>query len=355
MPRSDDDEGFPPPKRRSTLGIPVIRGDMPEPLTSAEIKRRLLALRAHAKMLLDDPSTARYEYKIEGCGDNRVSVVRFGADMTASAVELYRDYFRGPAPTALNPRDITHLVAFRRPEWATRDGSVSERQENQILFAFRVHGGKTHYWPAWVFADGGSNALRNKRWHELMRHTIIPETIAFYADARASADSEGRTLTCALCGAAEKTGQRLHVDHAGPAYFATILFEFCRSRGWVREDGSVGVSINCRLAEPGEKRTMELMPIVLETVPPTVAGDFAEYHRGFPKTLRLLCGKCNNNKANKPDAVLERYKVGGRLFASDQYPRPPSPPAQTFVYQGLRLTLLPPSALPPAPPTSEQD
>lgn len=357
MPRSDDEEGFPPPKRRSTLGIPVIRGDMPEPLNITEIRERMTDIRKHAASLLDDPETPRREVTLEGCTEP-VTVVRLGRDWTDQAVELYGKYFRGPALNLLQPADITHLVAFRRPAWATSTwrptDENTERRPGQVLFALRVKGGKIHYWSAWAMYEGKYETMVRGIWHDLMRAETYPETNAFYNTARAAADSEGRKLTCALCGCSEEPGQTLHVDHAAPAHYARILLDFCRSRGWAREDGSIGTSINARHARPGEPWTYAFMPLVLETVPSTVAADFAEYHRNN-MTLRLLCGTCNNAVEQKPVTGMAKYNIGGKIVASDQYPRLPLPPIQTHYYQPVHVDLVPPAALPPAPATSEED
>lgn len=367
MPRPDTedaDAGLPPPKRRSTLGVPRDDPKTLDTLTDAEIKRRMAAIREHARKVLEDPSSEWRTGRLEGC-EHEIRYVRFGRDWADRTIEMYFDHFRGPAVSLLPIKEITHVIAFWQPEWARAsrdneddDGNRSDDEPSRprkILMGFRVHGGRLHYWAAWALSEGSIENNYRRRWDFMMRAAVHPETRAFYEAARAAADLEGRRVTCALCGCEEPPGTQLHVDHVGPAFFSRILLEFCRSRGWQREDGSIAVQINARLSEPGEARPYPCMPLVIESVPPTAAADFAEYHRNFDKTLRLLCRKCNGAGPQKPKRSSFKYTVGGRIIANNPWPRPLSPVRGTYYVSPTTIEILKSPALPRAPPTSEQD
>lgn len=363
----DPEAGLPAPKRKSTLGVPRDDPKTLEPLTDAEIKRRMAAIREHARQVLEDPLSEWRTGRLEGT-EHDIRYVRFGSDWAKRAIEMYFDHFRGPAVSLLPIKEITHVLAFWQPEWArtNRDNEDDDDHNDhndddepgrprKILMGFRVHGGRLHYWAAWAVSEGSIENNYRRRWDFLMRAAVHPETRAFYEAARAAANREGRRVTCALCGCEEAPGARLHVDHTGPAFYSRILLEFCRSRGWQREDGSIAVTINARPSEPGEAPTYPCMPLVLETVPPTAAADFAEFHRNFDKTLRLLCRKCNGAGPQKPKRSPFKYTVGGRLIVNNPWPRPLSPVRGTYYSSSVTIERIESPALPRAPPTSEED
>jgi hypothetical protein len=359
MPRSDSEEGFPPPKRRSRLGVPRDDPKTLDMLTDAEIKRRMAAIRDHAREVLEDPLSEWRTGRLEGC-EHEIRYVRFGRDWAERAIKMYFDHFRGPAVSLLPLDDITHVIAFWQPEWAkstedSDDNDDDPQQPRKILMGFRVHGGKLHYWAAWAMSEGTTKRMYKRRWGALMRSAVRPEIDEFYDAARASADREGRRVTCALCGCDEPPGQRMNVDHMGPAYYSRILLEFCRTRGWQREDNSIAVLINARPSRPGEARNFPCMPLVLETVPPTAAGDFAEYHRNFPKTLRLLCGTCNKAGPQRPPPSPFPYTVGGKVIINNPWPQPLAPVRSISYGPPVTIDFIESHVLPPAPPTSEQD
>eukprot|EP00741_Cyanophora_paradoxa_P001177 tig00000459_g1135.t1 len=330
-----DDES--PPKRRSTSHLPGVplhlvarKEPQPEPETLAEIKQALKDVRELGGLVLD--SAEPHAIRLAGVS-RPVAAVRIGPEATAEARRIYRQHFRGPAVRMLDADDIADVLAFRMPDWARQPTSGAYRSAKETVhLALRLRDGTCQYWNCWDACNGHDDALYRACWKFVMRRAVRDETNEFYDSCKR--ESGGRRLTCSTCGAIEGDTPH-HVDHAQPDSFARTLLDFCRLRGLERPDGRIEAKISARRASEGEEGNYHLLlPVVLETVPPTLSSDFADYHRSQPKQLRVLCRACNVKASSTASRKVGRYTIGGRLVCERNGPFDRDRPASS-----VRVTL----------------
>eukprot|EP00741_Cyanophora_paradoxa_P004207 tig00000788_g4085.t1 len=329
-----DDES--PPKRRSTSHLPgvpvkIAMRDPPERPTLKRMGEMLAEVRAEGERMLRDERCPLVTVTFAGT-ERPVRVVRMPPEALRTALAVYAE-FHGPAPRRLRAGEIERLLAFRLPKWAARQISDAPRNprrpqweegDGPVRLAFELKDGTCHFWNDWNASEARYPTILSACWNALMREAIEPETSAFYR-ARKSAAAR---LTCEGCGAAEGE-ETFHVDHMGPAYFTDILFAFCRSRCLTRKEATgerAVVGIRARPPGPGEKTWHPLLPVVVETDPPFLTSLFADYHRAYPKTLRILCKGCNSETAKEVTKVRGRYEMTGGIIPGEH--READPPSQ---------------------------
>eukprot|EP00741_Cyanophora_paradoxa_P024090 tig00021726_g23265.t1 len=322
-----------PPKRHDPSHLPgvparllhVPREPQPRTETLAEVRTEIEGIRELGGIILGDSEPR--ETRLEGIS-RPVLTVRAGPEATAEVRRIYRRHFWGPAVRMLDADDIADVLAFRAPDWARRPprGGIPYSRA-PVHLALRLRDGTCHFWNCWDAYAGSAGALYRSRWTFMMRRAVGAETDAHYEACKTAAG--GRRLTCASCGAIENDEPH-QVDHAGPDSFAAILLDFCRQRGLERSDGRIESKIMARKASEGEAGNYHpLLPVVLETVPPTLSADFADYHRARKKGLRILCRPCNAREGSLVPRKAGRYTIGGRLVCERNGPfdrdRPASP------------------------------
>lgn len=325
-------------KRRSTLGVPVIRGDAPDPETQDEIKAAVKDILELAEIILSKPElTEPRVIRLSGTPFS-VTSVRLGPEATAEVRRIYRRHFGGPAVRIIPANDIEDVRAFYLPAEAVYSRYAGSMQKF-VHLALSLKDGTHHHWNYWGAYSGLDGTPYRNAWRGAMRSAVRPECDEFYDQRKRAAG--GAPLTCAVCGVAE-TDTPHQVDHCQPSFFSRILVEFCRLKGLERSDGRIESCIMARKTREGEIGNYHpLTPVMLETVPPSLATDFAAYHRSFAKELRILCAPCNRKEAATVPRKIKQYTIGGRLVAERLGPhdrdRPVSPVEETY-----RVTLVPP-------------